>query len=206
MKQNIQFETVAISSIKPYWRNPRRNTHVVEGVAESIKKFGYSVPIVVDRNMVILKGHTTYRALTKLGHTEIKVVVADLSESKARQFRIADNKTSEWAEWNPELLKSELAAVESIAKGFFEDEEWAKIMDVSTLEDGLEQPEKPDEGGYVYVPEKIAVCPYCGTEHDLEDIRKAQRGEDTGDSRKLAGEGEEAPQPPPKIRKRSKKA
>ena len=100
--QNIQIEEII-----PYSRNPRKNQHV-DKVATSIKEFGFQQPIVVDKNMVVIVGHTRLLASQKLGLKEVPVLVADLSESKAKAYRIADNRLNEDSNWDDELLNLEL--------------------------------------------------------------------------------------------------
>ena len=100
--QNIQIEEII-----PYSRNPRKNQHV-DKVATSIKEFGFQQPIVVDKNMVVIVGHTRLLASQKIGLKEVPVLVADLSESKAKAYRIADNRLNEDSNWDDELLNLEL--------------------------------------------------------------------------------------------------
>ena len=104
--QNIQIEEII-----PYSRNPRKNQHV-DKVATSIKEFGFQQPIVVDKNMVVIVGHTRLLASQKLGLKEVPVLVADLSESKAKAYRIADNRLNEDSNWDDELLNLELIALQ----------------------------------------------------------------------------------------------
>ena len=93
-----------LSEIKPYENNPRYNDDAVDKVAKSIQEFGFKVPIVVDKNGVIIAGHTRLKAAKKLGMKEAPCIVAkDLTEEQARAFRLADNKTSEFASWDDEL-------------------------------------------------------------------------------------------------------
>ena len=96
-------QKLRLDTLVPYWRNPRKNDVAVEKVKESIKEYGYVSPIIVDSNLVIVAGHTRYRALKELGYEEIDVVIADLPEKKAKEFRIIDNRTSEYATWTPDL-------------------------------------------------------------------------------------------------------
>ena len=99
----------SLTDIKPYEKNPRRNDEAVKYVAESIKQFGFKVPIVVDSAGVIVAGHTRYKAAKKLGLKMVPcVVAADLTDEQIRAYRLADNKVSEAAEWNFGLLGSEL--------------------------------------------------------------------------------------------------
>ena len=88
----MKLKTVQLEDIRPYENNPKRNDGVVDAVAESIRQCGYVAPIVVDEEMVILAGHTRYKALAKLGHTTAKVLIAEgLSEETKRKYRILDN-------------------------------------------------------------------------------------------------------------------
>lgn len=100
---------MALSDITPYENNPRNNEEAVEKVANSIKEFGFNQPIVVDKDNVIIVGHTRYLAAQELGLTEAPVIVAEnLSEEQARAYRLADNKTGELAGWDFEKLALEL--------------------------------------------------------------------------------------------------
>lgn len=99
-----------IKSIRPYEKNPRRNDEAVDAVAASIKEFGWQQPIVVDKDGVIIAGHTRYKAAKKLKCDTVPVVVADdLTEDQVKAYRLADNKTGELAEWDTALLGEELA-------------------------------------------------------------------------------------------------
>ena len=97
------------SQIIPYDNNPRKNDRAVPYVAESIQKFGFKVPLVLDKNNVIVTGHTRYKAALKLGLTEIPCILADdLTEEQIKAFRLADNKVSEFAIWDTDKLLEEL--------------------------------------------------------------------------------------------------
>ncbi|HEQ0376092.1 TPA: ParB N-terminal domain-containing protein [Streptococcus pyogenes] len=98
-----------LSEITPYKNNPRNNDEAVGPVAESIKEFGFKVPIVVDKNGEIINSHTRYKAAQKLGLETVPVIVADdLSEEQIKAFRLADNKVCEIAVWDLDLLNEEL--------------------------------------------------------------------------------------------------
>ena len=104
-----------VEELIPYINNPRNNENAVDKVASSITEFGFKNPIVIDKNNVVINGHTRLLASKKLGLKEVPVIVADdLSEAQVKAFRIADNKTSEYAEWNEELLKLELEQLEDM--------------------------------------------------------------------------------------------
>lgn len=98
-----------LDELTPYAKNPRKNDAAVKPVMESIKKFGFKVPIVVDKDGVIVTGHTRYKAAKKLSMETVPCVVADdLTPKEIKAFRLADNKVAEVAEWDFGLLSSEL--------------------------------------------------------------------------------------------------
>lgn len=114
-KDGCRMEVVAkkLNEIRPYEKNPRRNDDAVDAVAASIKEFGFQQPIVVDKDGVIIAGHTRYKAAKKLGLKTVPVVVADgLTDEQVKAYRLADNKTGELAEWEENLLMQELAGIE----------------------------------------------------------------------------------------------
>jgi DNA modification methylase len=110
----MHVELWSLDRLAPYESNPRRNEHAVEAVADSIRRFGFRQPIVVDADGVIVVGHTRWKAAAKLGLTEVPVHVAlDLPPEQARAYRIADNKLNELAEWDWDLLHHELSLLGS---------------------------------------------------------------------------------------------
>ena len=101
-----------IKDIKPYEKNARKNDEAVQYVAESIRQFGFKVPIVIDGNNIIVCGHTRYKASKELGFETVPCVVADdLTDEQIRAFRLADNKVAEFSEWDIGLLGDELADI-----------------------------------------------------------------------------------------------
>ncbi len=118
-----------IGEIKPYEKNPRKNDNAVDAVASSISQFGFKNPIVIDGNNVIICGHTRYKAAQKIGLDVVPCVVADdLTEEQIKAYRLADNKVSELAEWDIDLLGEELDGIFDIDMSDFgfdlsEDEE-----------------------------------------------------------------------------------
>jgi len=125
----MNIEYVKTGSVKPYEKNPRRNDDSVEFVSNSIKEFGFQQPIVVDKDMVVIAGHTRLKAAKKLKLKEVPVIVADnLTDEQAKAYRLADNKVSESSEWDFELLDDELNQILNIDMDefgfdFTEDEE-----------------------------------------------------------------------------------
>lgn len=117
---------IPLDRIKPYPENPRENDLAVGAVAKSISEYGFNSPIVVDKNYVIIAGHTRHRAAQLLGLSEAPVVVLDIPEEKAKQYRIADNKTAEFSEWNMNDLVAELRELGDMTKFF-------PMLDVAAL-------------------------------------------------------------------------
>lgn len=102
-----------IEELKPYENNPRKNDEAVQYVKNSIKEFGFKVPIVIDEGGVIIAGHTRYKASMELGLNEVPCIIADdLNEEQIKAFRLADNKVSEKAEWDFNMLGEELAELD----------------------------------------------------------------------------------------------
>lgn len=102
-----------LTELIPYKNNPRKNDEAVKYVANSIRDFGFKVPIVIDKNNVIVAGHTRFKASQQLGLKEVPCIVADdLTEEQIKAFRLADNKVSEFAEWDDELLLEEVELID----------------------------------------------------------------------------------------------
>lgn len=111
----MNIKTLKVDQLIPYINNPRNNTDAIDKVASSIKEFGFKVPIVIDKDNVVVNGHTRLLASKKLGLEEVPVVVADdLTDAQIKAFRIADNKVSEYAEWDEDLLRIELEQLEEM--------------------------------------------------------------------------------------------
>lgn len=101
-----------VDELTPYKRNPRNNNAGIDALCESISRFGFNVPIVVDRDGVVICGHTRLKAAKKLKMESVPCVVADdLTDEQARAFRLVDNKVAELSTWNRELLGKELAEI-----------------------------------------------------------------------------------------------
>ena len=105
----MQIINLKIDELKPYRHNPRKNDSAVNFVAASIEEFGFRVPIVIGQDNEIICGHTRLKAAKKLGIVEVPcIVIDDLTPAQIKAFRLADNKTSELAEWDLDLLRLEL--------------------------------------------------------------------------------------------------
>jgi ParB/RepB/Spo0J family partition protein len=101
-----------LSDLVPYENNPRINDHAVDAVASSIREFGFKVPIIVDKENVIVAGHTRLKAALRLGLDTVPVIIADdLTPEQVKAFRLADNKTAEMAYFDIGKLQIELAGI-----------------------------------------------------------------------------------------------
>ena len=115
----MQIQMVKIADIVPYENNPRRNDDAVEPVKESIRRYGFKVPMVLDKENIIVAGHTRYLAAQALGMDEVPVIYAnDLSDDEIRAYRIADNKTSDFSIWDNKKLLEELEELDGLFTGF----------------------------------------------------------------------------------------
>ena len=136
--KKMQIVYKKIDELKPYKNNPRFNDNAVEYVANSIREFGFKVPLVIDENNEIICGHTRLKASIELGLQEVPCIIADdLTEEQIKAFRIADNKVSERADWDWNLLNEELETITDIDMSQFDID--------SNLEDGFSMGEEIKE-------------------------------------------------------------
>lgn len=136
-----------IEAIRPYPNNPRNNKKAVAAVAASIKEFGFKVPIVVDTAGVIITGHTRREAALSLGMKTVPVIVADdLTEAQIRAFRLADNKVSEFSEWDEDALAEELAQLDEAALGIDMADVGFEMEDAPSADDFSDDFTLPDNG------------------------------------------------------------
>lgn len=142
-----------LEELNKYKNNPRNNENAIKEVAESIKNFGFKVPILIDKDNTIICGHTRYEASKLLDLKEVPcVLVKDLSEEQIKAFRLADNKVAEFSKWDYEKLKEELKKINNNLIDFdfyndldIEDEDFVKDTEIT---------KQKKEKGY--------ICPKCG--------------------------------------------
>lgn len=130
----MEIKWIPIDQIKPYEKNPRINENAVEQVAESIRQYGWQQPLVLDKDKVIVVGHTRYKAAISMGMETVPCIIADnLTKAQAKAYRIADNKTSDFSLWNNALLLDELSDLDDLFTGFDIEPfaETAEILDES---------------------------------------------------------------------------
>jgi len=148
----MQIYDKRLDEIKPYENNPRHNDNAVDAVANSIREFGFKVPIVVDSGGVIVAGHTRYKAAKKLGLDKVPCIIADdLTDEQVRAFRLADNKVGELATWDLDTLKVELdniGEVDLSDMGFDLNDE---------PDENIIEPTEKEINGYQYVHYMITV-------------------------------------------------
>lgn len=170
---------IALKDLKPYENNPRKNDDAVKYVAESIKEFGFKVPIVIDKDNVIVAGHTRYKAAKKLGMTEIPCIIADdLTDEQIKAFRLADNKVAEKAEWDFDLLNTELDDIIDLDMELFGFEDALQDNAEEAIEDEFEvelPPEPKSKLGDIYQLGNNRLM--CGDSTVLEDVEKLMGGE-----------------------------
>ena len=175
----MDVKLVDINDIRPYEGNPRMNDEAVEAVAASLKQFGFRQPIVVDEQMVIIVGHTRWKAAKKLGLAKVPVHVAkDLTAEKVKAYRIADNQTNTLADWDYELLPIELkdlqAADFDLSLLGFDADELARLLapeGTQGLTDPDDVPAPPDEAitqpGDLWLLGAHTTCSHCGEVNEL---------------------------------------
>lgn len=152
-KREIVYKT--LDEIKPYERNARNNDNAVDSVVNSVKQFNFNVPITVDKNGVIVSGHTRYKAAKKLGLERVPVIVLDdLTDDEIKAYRLADNKTGELADWNTKLLDEELQSILDIDMTDFGFDENIEFAPADEVEVKIDEPAE--------IEHKEVTCPHCG--------------------------------------------
>ena len=174
----LKIEYVDINSIKPYKNNARHNEEAIPYVMNSIKEFGFKNPIIIDKNNIIIAGHTRLESAKRLGMKEVPIIHADdLTEEQIKAYRLADNKTAEYAEWDFNLLNEELDSIIDIDMsdfGFDIDLDIEEEQEI--IED--EVPDIPEEPkaklGDIYQLGRHFLM--CGDSTSEEDVAKLMNG------------------------------
>ena len=160
IKVNPNLRQIPIDHLVPYAKNPRKIIKAIPLVAESIKSFGFNVPITINNmiDKIIVSGHTRYEAAKKLGMENVPYIELNhLSDMDIRKYRLADNRVSDESEWDKNLLRTELAELELNSKL---DAEWFKNIGFSQEEiaQALAGTMKEQEEA----KQKTFECPKCG--------------------------------------------
>ena len=174
----MQITNISVNELKEYENNPRYNDEAVEAVANSIKEFGFKVPIIIDKNKVIIAGHTRLKAALRLGMSEVPCIVAsDLTPEQVKAFRLADNKVGEIASWDLDKLKIELENIDGIDMSMFgfEFEEFEEEVFEDDFDPNEHVPDIPfSKQGDIYLLGRHRLA--CGDSTNEEDIKRLVDG------------------------------
>ena len=163
-----------VSVLQEYENNPRNNEEAIKAVANSIKEFGFKVPIVITSDNVIIAGHTRLKASVSLGLKEVPCIVADdLSEAQIKAFRLADNKTAELATWDLSKLEQELSEIDMdmLQFGF---EEMDELLPDNAADDDFDIDDEILEEPYSKLGDIYELGPHrlmCGDSTDAEQVK-----------------------------------
>lgn len=180
----MNVKEISINKIIPYDKNPRNNDKAVEAVANSIHEFGFQQPIVVDKDMVIIVGHTRYKAAKELELKTVPVVIANnLNEEQIKAYRLADNRTNELATWNEAMLIEEINQIEEIDMTLFGfggididgGESLDDITEDNFVEDDIEDTHNVKEGDIWQLGNHRVMC---GSSTDAKDVKKLTQDEE----------------------------
>lgn len=155
-----------INDLQMYENNPRKNSDAVQYVANSITQFGFRNPIIIDKDNVIVCGHTRYKAARRLKMAKVPCIMADdLTEDQIRAFRLADNKVAEMATWDYDRLEQEFALIDPLEFdiadfGFFPDYE----------SDDDEDEDDEDGGDDITVDKTYSLVIDCESKAEQKDI------------------------------------
>lgn len=167
-----QVEWLDVNSLTPYAKNARHNDKTVPYLKNSIQRFGFKVPLVIDSSGVVVTGHTRLKAALELGMSKVPCVRAsDLTEEEIRAFRLADNKIQEISEWDADLLDAEILELKELGVNMdelgFEDigKDWG---DIAPIDGEKEAPSL--EGAHNVIK---VVAPADSDDETIEAIREA---------------------------------
>ena len=182
----MKIKTIKIEEAIPYVRNPRQNKAAIAKVSASLKEFGWQQPIVVDKDMVVIAGHTRLEAARTLGMDKVPVQIAeDLTDAQVKAYRIADNRVSQEAEWDLDLLRLELSDLDNLdydllLTGFDDDELNCMLTEaVEGFTDEDDVPELPDEPvsvlGDIWTLGNHRLM--CGDSTSVDEVEKLMDGQ-----------------------------
>ena len=165
-KLKMQIEYWDIEKLQPYARNPRKNNDAVPKMAGLIREFGFRVPIIARSSGEVVDGHLRLKAAWSLGMTQVPVVVADdWTEAQVKAFRLAVNRSAEWAQWDDDLLKLEL---DDLKLADFD-------LDLIGFDGGLELDAEPAIKEQEY-SEQLTIVVECASETEQEQLFQEFQG------------------------------
>jgi DNA modification methylase len=168
---NVEMKKVSV--LREYDNNPRNNDKAIEAVANSIKEFGFKVPIVITSDNVIIAGHTRLLASRSLGLEEVPCIIADdLNEAQIKAFRLADNKTAELATWDLSKLEAELKDIDMdmLQFGF---EELEELLPDNAADDDFDIDDEIPEVPFTEIGDIYELGPHrimCGDSTDKAQV------------------------------------
>lgn len=178
----LQVQEIETGKLYPWEDNPRLNEHAVNAVSESIRSFGFNVPILCNQNFTIVAGHTRWKAAIKLSLEKVPVIVVDMTDTQRRAFAVADNKTAEIADWDfPKLrevleeLRSEDIDIKSM--GFSDEEIRRFILDEDDDENIVPEVDNASvisHSGDLYVLGNHRLL--CGDSRNRDSVRMLTEG------------------------------
>lgn len=174
-----EIRIISIEEVKPYDKNPRNNAEAVKYVARSIEAYGFKQPIVVDKDNVIIAGHTRWLAAKSIGMKDIPAIIADdLSEEEVKQYRLVDNKVAELATWDFGLLEEELSGIDIDMSEFgFDSADFSNAFQDEIIDDEYdeqEEVEKRSSYGDIFQLGRHRLL--CGDSTDKEAVKKLAGG------------------------------
>lgn len=183
----MEVKEISISQLHEYDNNPRNNDGAVEAVAESIKQFGFKVPIVIDSENIIIAGHTRLKAARLLGLEKVPCIVADdLTPEQIKAYRLADNKTGELAEWDFEMLERELSGLNAFDMDIFGFDTLPDMMDelsgkseqldVDEIADSIEEP-TCKQGDIWQLGQHRLICGDCTDVEVVKELMDSEKAD-----------------------------
>jgi DNA modification methylase len=169
----------SVSTLQEYENNPRNNDEAIKAVANSIREFGFKVPIVITSDNVIIAGHTRLKASVSLGLEEVPCIIADdLNDEQIKAFRLADNKTAELATWDLSKLEDELANLDMdmLQFGF---EEMEELLPDNAADDDFDVDDEIPEVPFSQLGDIYELGPHrlmCGDSTDSEQVKSLLDG------------------------------
>lgn len=182
----LKIENISINLLKPYINNPRQNSKSIKHLEKSIKAYGFTTPITVDEDYVIVTGHSRYFAAKNIGMVEVPVVVLNhLTDAQIKQYRVADNKVQEHTEFDfstaGDRLKK-LAEGDEFFSDVFNEFIFDDINDENFDDEPEDEPEDPededDDENEDLEQEKECICPYCLHEFDLDESDESEESDE----------------------------
>lgn len=176
-----------ISTLKGYDKNPRKNDAVVARMVESIKEFGFRIPVVAKSDGSVIDGHLRLKAAQRIGMKSVPVVLADeLTEAQVKAFRLLANRSANWADWDNDLLRQELAGLKDmdfdLSLTGFDADEISSMLDIPLDVGGLTDPDAVPEPpvvpvtklGDVWLLGKHRLM--CGDSTSIDAVEKLMEG------------------------------